>query len=991
MYRTVVLLIALTLGLTVSCTQSPTVTQVKSASRSCPEADLLFEKAKTLVDSAAQYTVMFALLDSAARQSEICRDTVLYFEIIMEKAFNLFFSKDKTGSINALALLENEYNRFRMDSTIEMGRFCAFMAFLYMTKEDYLNAKKFYEIALAIQNVTNKSVAKNSGRNLYSPIGVLYTQIGEYEKAIQILKAGLDTCFIQFDTIGIGSVCNNLGIAYSSILNTDSARYYFNYGVNVLDRFSGKQTTGVTKKRSYLLGSLSEINLKKGNLKETFLLAIQALKCDPLSPSALTTLAEYYLLQNRPDSARYYFDLLENSHEPSHEPIGSRLNRELGKLIRRRSEVEWAANPRQAPERLLNRCNDAIRTVIPAFQPASPYALPKPAQFYPENTILEALAFKSQILWQAWQQHPEKTQWLALADTTTMLALQMADTLMAEYGFESSKLFSINDARVLYEQLLNILFARADLSPSSDYAARILAVSEKSRALLLREKLASTAALLSSEINPADRQREQELRREIIYRKNRQAELESAEAPPTEIEQNRRALVNTINEHAGVLKKMRQQCPGCFETAMAEPDHAQIQAMLRASGSLLVEYFYNPASGNLYLIGLDGERLIRHKTNLAETDVLAYIAAFTDENTGVNQEGDTAYIQSFIRQSAGLYDKLLRPLTAGRTFRSLIIVPDGVLGSLPFDLLLRERPAPGAGFNNMPYLITESSIRYLPSAAFLSNRARPLRAQALYGGFAPSYVGSGLFAEVRHGRSCVRGVGKQLHGQVFTGPFAARERFLETAGRFRILHFYGHGKANLKNPELCYLAFSPGQAGFAEAGSRLGSTESGLPPEEVPRAVFAHEIGNMQLPAELAVLSACETGVGPQSGMEGVFSMARAFQSAGCPSAAMTLWPVDDEATAALTDLFFRHLAAGLAKDEALRRAKIDYLAKAPSAAPFYWAGMVLTGDAAPIADIDKGCFVRIGTESLSCVVLCQLIGLLLLAFGLLAAILWRR
>ena len=118
------------------------------------------------------------------------------------------------------------------------------------------------------------------------------------------------------------------------------------------------------------------------------------------------------------------------------------------------------------------------------------------------------------------------------------------------------------------------------------------------------------------------------------------------------------------------------------------------------------------------------------------------------------------------------------------------------------------------------------------------------------------------------------------------------------------------------------------------------STEDGF--------LYTHEIYNQSLRAELAVLSACGTGLGKQIRGEGIMSLARAFHYAGCPNIAMSLWQVDDKTTSALMQEFYKQLKAGNPKDEALRQAKLYVLDKHESH-PYYWAPFVLIGDNAPV------------------------------------------
>ena len=112
-----------------------------------------------------------------------------------------------------------------------------------------------------------------------------------------------------------------------------------------------------------------------------------------------------------------------------------------------------------------------------------------------------------------------------------------------------------------------------------------------------------------------------------------------------------------------------------------------------------------------------------------------------------------------------------------------------------------------------------------------------------------------------------------------------------------------------------------------------------------------YELFNMNLHAELAVLSACNTGSGKLQLGEGIISIARGFFYAGVPSVVMTLWSVEDNSSALLMELFYKHLTEGLAKDEALRQAKLDYLKQSDqlTSYPYYWAGYVNIGDNAPL------------------------------------------
>src|SRR5207249_3796589 len=110
-------------------------------------------------------------------------------------------------------------------------------------------------------------------------------------------------------------------------------------------------------------------------------------------------------------------------------------------------------------------------------------------------------------------------------------------------------------------------------------------------------------------------------------------------------------------------------------------------------------------------------------------------------------------------------------------------------------------------------------------------------------------------------------------------------------------------------------------------------------------ALQAWEIMNLNLRAELVVLSACETARGENVRSDGIVGLTRALQIAGARSVVTSQWKVADASTARLMVAFHRNLRQGLAKDEALRRAMLLVQQDPKTAHPYFWAPFILTGD----------------------------------------------
>ena len=166
------------------------------------------------------------------------------------------------------------------------------------------------------------------------------------------------------------------------------------------------------------------------------------------------------------------------------------------------------------------------------------------------------------------------------------------------------------------------------------------------------------------------------------------------------------------------------------------------------------------------------------------------------------------------------------------------------------------------------------------------------------------------------------------HSKVYIGADAREDRVKSEASRARILHFATHGILNNASPMYSHLALAEGGAG-----------EDGL--------LEAWELMQLDLQADLAVLSACETARGRIGAGEGVIGFSWAMFIAGVPSIVVSQWKVESAGTRELMVNFHRSLIskAKLTKTEALREAALKLMKKTETSHPFYWAGFVLVGD----------------------------------------------
>ncbi|HSS49137.1 MAG TPA: CHAT domain-containing tetratricopeptide repeat protein [Thermoanaerobaculia bacterium] len=299
---------------------------------------------------------------------------------------------------------------------------------------------------------------------------------------------------------------------------------------------------------------------------------------------------------------------------------------------------------------------------------------------------------------------------------------------------------------------------------------------------------------------------------------------------------------------------------------------------------------------------------------------------------------------------AELSRELLGPLAKELTARRLVVVPDGALHLIPFGAL------PDPTSPDLP-LLARCEVVTAPSSSSLaairrraaSRKLAPavlaVLADPVFDAADPRVTGRRDAAPPRAGTvrrfSRLPFSREEASIAVALAPpgerrvdldFAAR-REVATSGaleRFRIVHFATHAVVDSEHPELSGIALS--------MVDETGRTQDGF--------LRVYEIYRLHLVADLVVLSACETALGKDVRGEGVVGLTRAFLHAGARRVLVSLWPVEDRATADLMRRFYAGLFRdGLTPAAALRQAQDDLRRQPNRQAPHYWAGFVLQGD----------------------------------------------
>lgn len=371
-----------------------------------------------------------------------------------------------------------------------------------------------------------------------------------------------------------------------------------------------------------------------------------------------------------------------------------------------------------------------------------------------------------------------------------------------------------------------------------------------------------------------------------------------------------------------------------------------------APRTLLLEYYEGKETYFLFSIGKDSYE-VHSLDKSPETDSLlsVFLAESGNkekvENLGAGKEA----VSNYTSKAMALYKVFLKEVLEkeeNEDITSLIIVPDGKLSYLPFGLLLREEPATleANNWRELPYLFRKYRIQYAYSASVrYTEGVKKNSAKKKFAGFAPQYS-SQLFAksrdlefmynqreigDLKFSREEVAEIASYYKGKTYLEAEANEGSFKAEAAEYKVLHLAMHAFVNDDEAMSSGLLFS----------SPEDSTEDGF--------LHAYEIYDLDLKADLVILSACNTGQGTFQEGEGVISLGRAFAYAGCPNIMMSLWQADDGTTRNLMQNYHRFLSEGAGKVEALHLARNAYLANSDLTHPYYWGSFVLIGDDAPV------------------------------------------
>jgi CHAT domain-containing protein len=832
-------------------------------------------------------------------------------------------------------------------SQIEILRTYHNIGDVYFERGEEKKASEFYNNALKISlkefGVNDPYIAR-----LYNIIGYCLNSFGDFKSAKSCHLKALEIRIKSYGEIhhGVADSHLNLGVSFQGISDLENAIINYEKAKIIYTKLYGENSF----ETAYAINNIATIYFEKGYFEKSIEYHLIALKSRLLSVGENNRLSAlsyfnlgmcYYALKNYFESEKHYLKGLEIRKKVlglNHPDIAISY-KYLGDIFKVKGEFD------------------------------------KTIEFYQQalSIRLIKLGFINQASIESNKEIANIYQKLNQLDSSLYYIHQAISGIKAQMSSdissETKKLYQSQNIPV-FESAIEVSLIKSKQDQHDSLKYKTYEYTELAKASLLQSQIKQTDALAFAGIPDSLLQKEYDLRIDINWReKQRQGLLEKGKTETdTTVLRISSIIFDLKREQETLFKTLENDYPEYYRLKYDTKTISleDTQQKLLQKGQTMLEYFVGDSSIFIFVVRPDTFEVVQVKKDFTldslvkqlQSGLYGYHGQTPDKRTDVLYKKT---ITDYTKAAHELYNRIIAPVAHLLT-SDLVIIPDGVLGYVPFEALLKSKPEKLNQFGTYPYLINDHTISYNYSATLwneMKNKKHKKEPSKSLVAFAPFYEGSYtvldssislVFDTLPDGRDTTifqdivtrktyaplpssgieaGTVSKLYKGDYFVNSHATEQKFYDLAGDYRMVHLSTHGVADARQGDYSYLAFA----------EQKDSIENEF--------LYVRDIYNTQLNADLVFLSACETAQGELQRGEGIISLARAFAYAGAKSIITTLWQVEDAATKDISIDFYKKLKKGFTKDVALRQAKLRHIKSAKSAQkhPFFWAAMIGIGD----------------------------------------------
>jgi CHAT domain-containing protein/tetratricopeptide (TPR) repeat protein len=835
------------------------------------------------------------------------------------------------------------------------------LGFTYTDLNEHQKALEHQIQALAIVQTLEDRFPEAS---LLSSIGLTYSSTGEYQKALDHHALALSAFQAVGSSWGEATALNNMSLVYDSLGEHRQALAYYNRALTL------RRTVGDRSGEAVTLNNIGAAHRALGEHHKALDHYYQALT---MSRAVKLQKVESYTLNNigfvrsslgdEQTALDYYKQALSVA-----QAIGDLRGQAIA--LKNIGSVYVSFGDGQ---RALDSYHDSLQHSISS-----------------KDRSLEAIT-RYLIARQQFRQYN-----LIEARSNIETAIEIAESLRTKVVSPELRVAYFASVQQYYDLYIDLLMSLDQLNPDRGHAELALHASERARARTLLEMLAEAHADIRHGVEPALLERERSLNQSLDAKTERQSRFLSLNGNKKEIELLGKEIEQLLVEDKEVKARIREKSPRYAALTQPRPmTLKEIQLEIVDPNTLLLEYALGERHSYLWAVTHDSMFTFQlpKRAEIEKAAQRVYQLLSTDDRQAQRQKRPSTSVNSYREAVSALSRILLGPVAAHLQEKCLLIVAQGALSYIPFGALplpdLPDEPTPDARRpTRLQTLIAKHEIIHLPSVSVLAvlrretaGRELPPNAVAVVadpvfskrdvrlrsaikkrvkaiaetgGREAGQGVRTDSVSRLALGRSAREvglGDGRELprlphsrqeaqailslgHSQGALGALdfdASRETATSPEmARYRIVHFATHGILNNEHPELSGLVFS--------LVDKHGNPRDGF--------LRLYNIYNLNLEADLVVLSACQTALGKQINGEGLMGVTRGFMYAGASRVVASLWKVDDAATAELMKKFYSEMIkVGRRPADALRVAQLWMQKQERWRAPYYWAGFILQGE----------------------------------------------
>lgn len=805
--------------------------------------------------------------------------------------------------------------------------------------EESINLLK--EIISIEKNIVDNNVDKNI--NLYKRyiislinLGDSHFILGDFFESLRHYKSALRNSekYLPADNIRItesylklaevATAMSQDSLAFSYLINAKDKVEVFKFS-NVHDYNLQKEQIHFQLAKFYF--DKNEETLFKSSIKKAIKYGELAVGNSSVQAGYIL-LGEWYLKTKDYQKAFDYFDTARRGIEKKYEdfdfhPSQATALSNIGKSLVAQGKYENA----------LQQFHLALKQFSNELDLSNSLASTSIEKLIVSPNVLLVLLEKGNCLHELYEQSKEE-KYLEAELKHYDLAVLVLNKLRQQYLDHGSKEIITSNATRLFDAYMLAAHSHYTLNQEPESFERILKIAENSKAIILLESMNELSALGVGGIPDSLIQQEKELKVELTFLEGRLIDVNASE-------ESRRQLLEKqiydLKDKSGDLKNMfEEKYPKYFNTKYNTElaSVIPIQKKLGKSNISIIEYFV--AEDHIYLIFISKSKTKVEKIDFTPELLSAIKTIGKQINIPPSSKNAEKNFFDFVNASHLLHNALIDPVTKGEKIEELLIIPDDLLSFIPFEILLSNQgdlKSINYSSKNLDYLIEDYAISYDYSATlFLQQKTISKNLTKDFIGFAPVFgkrdglsmrsCQDDLLSDLKCNIEEVENINKIIKGDSYVDANASKQVFVEDVKNYKIIHLATHACVDEINPKNNKIYFSEDY-------------------------LSSHDLFNLEINAELSVLSACNTGDGALVKGEGVMSLSRGFIQAGCKSVLMSLWSVEDCSTSDIMENYYSYLQKGEKKNKALQSAKLDFIKNSTklSSHPFYWAPFVQIGN----------------------------------------------